>query len=181
MNAIMATPAKTVFVLPNNKNIIMAAEQAIPLAKDRQVRVLQTKTIPQGISAMLVFDETQSADDNQMAMMDAAAHVETGSVTFAARDSELDGRPIKQGEIMGMCGSKIKFLGDDIVDIAFKTVDKLFKRGEHALVTLIYGADATEEQAQELENRLSEKYGSDMEISIVDGGQPIYYFLLSVE
>ena len=133
LNAIMATPAKTVFVLPNNKNIIMAAEQAIPLAKDRQVRVLQTKTIPQGISAMLVFDETQSADDNQMAMMDAAAHVETGSVTFAARDSELDGRPIKQGEIMGMCGSKIKFLGDDIVDIAFKTVDKLFKRGEHAL------------------------------------------------
>ena len=181
LNAIMATPAKTVFVLPNNKNIIMAAEQAIPLAKDRQVRVLQTKTIPQGISAMLVFDETQSADDNQMAMMDAAAHVETGSVTFAARDSELDGRPIKQGEIMGMCGNKIKFLGDDIVDIAFKTVDKLFKRGEHALVTLIYGADATEEQAQELENRLSEKYGSDMEISIVDGGQPIYYFLLSVE
>ena len=181
LNAIMATPAKTVFVLPNNKNIIMAAEQAIPLAKDRQVRVLQTKTIPQGISAMLVFDETQSADDNQMAMMDAAAHVETGSVTFAARDSELDGRPIKQGEIMGMCGSKIKFLGDDIVDIAFKTVDKLFKRGEHALVTLIYGADATEEQAQALENRLSEKYGSDMEISIVDGGQPIYYFLLSVE
>lgn len=82
---------------------------------------------------------------------------------------------------MGMCGSKIKFLGDDIVDIAFKTVDKLFKRGEHALVTLIYGADATEEQAQELETRLSEKYGSDMEISIVDGGQPIYYFLLSVE
>ena len=164
-----------------NKNIIMAAEQAIPLAKDRQVRVLQTKTIPQGISAMLVFDETQSADDNQMAMMDAAAHVETGSVTFAARDSELDGRPIKQGDIMGMCGSKIKFLGNDIVDIAFKTVDKLFKRGEHALVTLIYGADATEEQAQELETRLSEKYGSDMEISIVDGGQPIYYFLLSVE
>lgn len=181
LNAIMATPAKTVFVLPNNKNIIMAAEQAIPLAKDRQVRVLQTKTIPQGISAMLVFDETQSADDNQMAMMDAAAHVETGSVTFAARDSELDGRPIKQGEIMGMCGSKIKFLGGDIVDIAFKTVDKLFKRGEHALVTLIYGADATEEQAQALEKRLSEKYGSDMEISIVDGGQPIYYFLLSVE
>ena len=179
--AIQSVPAKTVLVLPNNKNIIMAAEQAIPLAKDRQVRVLQTKTIPQGISAMLVFDETQSVDDNQMAMMDAAAHVETGSVTFAARDSELDGRPIKQGEIMGMCGSKIKFLGDDIVDIAFKTVDKLFKRGEHALVTLIYGADATEEQAQELENRLSEKYGSDMEISIVDGGQPIYYFLLSVE
>lgn len=179
--AVQSVPAKTVFVLPNNKNIIMAAEQAIPLAKDRQVRVLQTKTIPQGISAMLVFDETQSVDDNQMAMMDAAAHVKSGAVTFAARDSELDGRPIKQGEIMGMCGSKIKFLGDDIVDIAFKTVDKLFKRGEHALVTLIYGADATEEQAQALENRLSEKYGSDMEISIVDGGQPIYYFLLSVE
>mgnify|MGYP000158139789 FL=1 len=109
LNAIMATPAKTVFVLPNNKNIIMAAEQAIPLAKDRQVRVLQTKTIPQGISAMLVFDETQSADDNQMAMMDAAAHVETGSVTFAARDSELDGRPIKQGKLWVCAAARSNF------------------------------------------------------------------------
>lgn len=181
LNAVMATPAKTVFVLPNNKNIIMAAEQAIPLAKDRNVRVLQTKTIPQGISAMLVFDETADADTNQMEMMDAAGHVQTGQVTFAARDSEIEGKPVKEGEIMGLVNGKIKFIGNDTVDIAFKTVEKLFKRGEHSLVTIIYGQDTDESAAEMLEERLSAKYGNDMEISIVNGGQPIYYYILSVE
>lgn len=181
LNAVMATPAKTVFVLPNNKNIIMAAEQAIPLAKDRNVRVLQTKTIPQGISAMLVFDETADADTNQMEMMDAAGHVQTGQVTFAARDSEIEGKPVKEGEIMGLVNGKIKFIGNDTVDIAFKTVEKLFKRGEHSLVTIIYGQDTDESSAETLEERLSTKYGNDMEISIVNGGQPIYYYILSVE
>lgn len=181
LNAVMATPAKTVFVLPNNKNIIMAAEQAIPLAKDRDVRVLQTKTIPQGISAMLVFDETADADTNQMEMMDAAGHVQTGQVTFAARDSEIEGKPVKEGEIMGLVNGKIKFIGNDTVDIAFKTVEKLFKRGEHSLVTIIYGQDTDESSAETLEERLSAKYGNDMEISIVNGGQPIYYYILSVE
>lgn len=181
LNAVMATPAKTVFVLPNNKNIIMAAEQAIPLAKNRDVRVLQTKTIPQGISAMLVFDETADADTNQMEMMDAAGHVQTGQVTFAARDSEIEGKPVKEGEIMGLVNGKIKFIGNDTVDIAFKTVEKLFKRGEHSLVTIIYGQDTDESSAEMLEERLSAKYGNDMEISIVNGGQPIYYYILSVE
>lgn len=181
LNAVMATPAKTVFVLPNNKNIIMAAEQAIPLAKDRDVRVLQTKTIPQGISAMLVFDETADADTNQMEMMDAAGHVQTGQVTFAARDSEIEGKPVKEGEIMGLVNGKIKFIGNGTVDIAFKTVEKLFKRGEHSLVTIIYGQDTDESAAETLEERLSAKYGNDMEISIVNGGQPIYYYILSVE
>lgn len=181
LNAVMATPAKTVFVLPNNKNIIMAAEQAIPLAKDRDVRVLQTKTIPQGISAMLVFDETADADTNQMEMMDAAGHVQTGQVTFAARDSEIEGKPVKEGEIMGLVNGKIKFIGNDTVDIAFKAVEKLFKRGEHSLVTIIYGQDTDESSAEMLEERLSAKYGNDMEISIVNGGQPIYYYILSVE
>lgn len=181
LNAVMATPAKTVFVLPNNKNIIMAAEQAIPLAKDRDVRVLQTKTIPQGISAMLVFDETADADTNQMEMMDAAGHVQTGQVTFAARDSEIEGKPVKEGEIMGLVNGKIKFIGNNTVDIAFKTVEKLFKRGEHSLVTIIYGQDTDESSTEMLEERLSAKYGNDMEISIVNGGQPIYYYILSVE
>lgn len=181
LNAVMATPAKTVFVLPNNKNIIMAAEQAIPLAKNRDVRVLQTKTIPQGISAMLMFDDSAGTDENQMAMMEAAGNVQTGLVTFAARDSEIDGNPVKEGEIMGMTNGKIKFIGNDITDIAFKTADRLFKRGEHALVTIIYGSEATEADAENVETRLAEKYGSDMEISIVNGGQPIYYFILSVE
>ncbi|MGN1328108.1 MAG: DAK2 domain-containing protein [Eubacterium sp.] len=181
LNAVMSTPAKTVFVLPNNKNIIMAAEQAAPLASDREVRVLQTKTIPQGISAMLSFDETVSADENQMNMMDAANAVETAQVTFAARDSEVEGKAVKQGEIMGLCNGKIKFIGDDITDIAFKSADKIFKRNEHSLVTIIYGEGVSEEDAVKVEEKLSAKYGSDIEISVVDGGQPIYYFIISVE
>ena len=107
LNAIMKTPAKVVFVLPNNKNIIMAAEQAAPLAKDRDVRVLPTKTIPQGISAMLMFDETASADENQMTMLSAAENVETAQVTFAARDSEVDGKPIKQAKLWAFATAKL--------------------------------------------------------------------------
>ncbi|MBR7060327.1 MAG: DAK2 domain-containing protein, partial [Eubacterium sp.] len=144
-NAIMQTPAKTVFVLPNNKNIIMAAEQAIPLVKDREVRVLHTKTIPQGISALLAFDDTLEADENQMTMTEMAQAVETGQVTFAARDSEVDGKPIKEGQIMGLLNGKIKFIGEDKEEIAFKTVDKLIKRNVHSMVTLIFGEDVSEE------------------------------------
>ena len=181
LNAVMATPAKTVFVLPNNKNIIMAAEQAIPLAEGREVRVLQTKTIPQGISAMLMFDESADADENQMAMMEAAENVSTAQVTFAARDSEIDGEPIKQGEIMGLCNGKIKFTGTDIVDIAYKSTIKVFKRAQSSIITLIYGEGVSEEQALAVKERLENKYSDEVEISIVNGGQPIYYFIISVE
>lgn len=181
LNAVMATPAKTVFVLPNNKNIIMAAEQAIPLAEGREVRVLQTKTIPQGISAMLMFDESADADENQMAMMEAAENVSTAQVTFAARDSEIDGEPIKQGEIMGLCNGKIKYTGTDIIDIAYKSTVKVFKRAQSSIITLIYGEGISEEQALAVKERLENKYSDEVEISIVNGGQPIYYFIISVE
>lgn len=181
LNAVMATPAKTVFVLPNNKNIIMAAEQAIPLAEGREVRVLQTKTIPQGISAMLMFDESADADENQMAMMEAAENVSTAQVTFAARDSEIDGEPIKQGEIMGLCNGKIKYTGTDIIDIAYKSTVKVFKRAQSSIITLIYGEGVSEEQALAVKERLENKYSDEVEISIVNGGQPIYYFIISVE
>ena len=181
LGAVMATPAKTVFVLPNNKNIIMAAEQAIPLANDRKVIVLQTRTVPQGISAMLAFDDTLSTEENQMAMMEAAERVETASVTFAARDSEVDGQKVKEGEIMGLCNGKIKFIGKDVAEIAIKAAEKLFKKNEHSLITIFYGADASEEQAAQVEAALSEKFGSVVEISTVNGGQPIYYFIISVE
>lgn len=181
LNAVNATPAKTVFVLPNNKNIIMAAEQAIPLAEGREVRVLQTKTIPQGISAMLMFDEFDDADTNQMNMMEAAENVSTAQVTFAARDSEVDGKPIEQGEIMGLCNGKIKFTGSDIADIAYKSADKIFKKNQSSLITIIYGEEATEEMASEVEEKLRSKHGDEVEINIVNGGQPIYYFIISVE
>lgn len=181
LNAINQTPAKTVFVLPNNKNIIMAAQQAVPLAKDRTVIVLQTKTIPQGISAMLSFDETQDAQANAEAMTEAAGAVETGQVTFAARDSEVDGKPIKQGQMMGMANGAIKFIGDDKEQIAFETAESMIDTSVHSLVTIIFGEGADENGAQAVEQKLVEKFGSDIEISIVDGGQPVYYYIISVE
>lgn len=181
LNAINQTPAKTVFVLPNNKNIIMAAQQAVPLAKDRTVIVLQTKTIPQGISAMLSFDETQNAQANAEAMTEAAGAVETGQVTFAARDSEVDGKPIKQGQMMGMANGAIKFIGDDKEQIAFETAESMIDTSVHSLVTIIFGEGADENGAQAVEQKLVEKFGSDIEISIVDGGQPVYYYIISVE
>lgn len=181
LNAINQTPAKTVFVLPNNKNIIMAAQQAVPLAKDRRVIVLQTKTIPQGISAMLSFDETQNAQANAEAMTEAAGAVETGQVTFAARDSEVDGKPIKQGQMMGMANGAIKFIGDDKEQIAFETAESMIDTSVHSLVTIIFGEGADENGAQAVEQKLGEKFGSDIEISIVDGGQPVYYYIISVE
>ena len=181
LNAINQTPAKTVFVLPNNKNIIMAAQQAVPLAKNRTVIVLQTKTIPQGISAMLSFDETQNAQANAEAMTEAAGAVETGQVTFAARDSEVDGKPIKQGQMMGMANGAIKFIGDDKEQIAFETAESMIDTSVHSLVTIIFGEGADENGAQAVEQKLGEKFGSDIEISIVDGGQPVYYYIISVE
>ena len=181
LNSINQTPAITVFVLPNNKNIIMAAQQAVPLAKDRTVIVLQTKTIPQGISAMLSFDETQNAQANEEAMTEAAGAVETGQVTFAARDSEVDGKPIKQGQMMGMANGAIKFIGDDKEQIAFETAESMIDTSVHSLVTIIFGEGADENGAQAVEQKLGEKFGSDIEISIVDGGQPVYYYIISVE
>lgn len=180
LNAVKATPAKTVFVLPNNKNIIMAAEQAARLAEGRKVVVLQTKTIPQGISAMLMFDEEADADKNALAMTQAAESVQTALVTFAARDSEVEGVPVKKGEIMGLCNGKIRFVGADKVDIAFKAASKLIKKYQGEIVTLIYGEESAEEEAEALKQRLEEKF-PDLEISIVNGGQPIYYFIISVE
>ncbi len=180
LNAVMATPAKTVFVLPNNKNIIMAAEQAARLTQGRTVKVLQTKTIPQGISAMLMFDEEASADENELAMTQASEGVSTALVTFAARDSEVEGVPVKQGEIMGLCNGKIRYVGSGKVDIAFKSASRLIKRSDCSIVTIIFGEDSTEEEAEELKRRLEEKFG-DIEFSVVNGGQPIYYFIISVE
>lgn len=180
LNAIKATPAKTVFVLPNNKNIIMAAEQAARLAEGRKVVVLQTKTIPQGISAMLMFDEEADTDKNALAMTQAAEGVQTALVTFAARDSEVDGVPVKKDEIMGLCNGKIRFVGADKVDIAFKAASKLIKKYQGEIVTLIYGDGIAENDAEALKQKLEEKFG-DLEISIVNGGQPIYYFIISVE
>ena len=179
LRAIESTPAETVFVLPNNKNIIMAAEQAIPIST-RKVIVLHTRTIPQGITAMLNFDESTDCEANAIAMQKAAEAIATGQVTFAARDSDFDGHKIKQGEIMAMTGGKISFVDTDIEKATIKLVKSMIKR-DSQFVTVIYGADITDSQAAALEQQLNEKFGNKVEITFVNGGQPVYYYIISVE
>ena len=181
VNAVLSVPAKVVYVLPNNKNIIMAAQMARDEIKDRKVAVLETKTIPQGISAMLAFDETASVEENVEAMTAQAGLTKTASVTFAARDSEVDGKPIKKGQMMGLCNGAIKFIGEDKEEIAFNSAAELFNPEENSLITVIYGKDETEENANKIEQMLIDKLGDDVEVSVVDGGQPVYYYIISVE
>lgn len=181
VNAVLSVPAKVVYVLPNNKNIIMAAQMARDEIKDRKVAVLETKTIPQGISAMLAFDETVSVEENVEAMTAQAGLTKTASVTFAARDSEVDGKPIKKGQMMGLCNGAIKFIGEDKEEIAFNSAAELFNPEENSLITVIYGKDETEENANKIEKMLIDKLGDDVEVSVVDGGQPVYYYIISVE
>ena len=179
LKAIMATPAKTVFVLPNNKNIIMAAEQAIKLA-DRNVCVLQTRTIPQGFAAMLAFDESASLADNRINMTKAFERVSTGQITFAARDSDYEGHQIKKGEILALDNSKLSFTDKDVEKAAVKLTRRLVK-GDTSYVTLIYGADVTDEQAEHVQALLSAKLSDKIEVMLVNGGQPVYYYIISVE
>ena len=179
LKAIHATPARTVFVLPNNKNIIMAVEQAVNLA-DRNVCVLPTSTIPQGISALMAFDESNTFTDNRMEMIKAIERVSTGQVTFAARDSEYEGHNIKKGEIMAFNNGKLQFAEKDVNKAAYKLAKKMTK-SDTSYITVIYGADVTEEQAESLIESLEAKLGSKIEIMLVNGGQPVYYYIISVE
>ncbi len=179
LRAIHSTPARTVFVLPNNKNIIMAAEQAVKLT-DRTVCVLQTRTIPQGISAMLAFDESAGLAENRIAMTKAFEKVATGLVTFAARDSEYEGHSIKEGEILALENGKLSFTDKDINRATLKLVKKLAK-GDVSYVTLIHGADVTEENAESMQELISSKLSDKIEVTLVNGGQPVYYYIISAE
>lgn len=179
LQAIMAAPAEIVFVLPNNKNIIMAAEQAGKLA-DRKVCVLQCRTIPQGVSAMLSFDEEMDFSDNRMAMTKALERVQTGQLTFAARDSEFDGHRIKQGEILAMENGKLAFTDKDVSKAAWKLTKRMLK-SDSSFVTLMFGADVTEDKAEETAEFFRSKLGDKVEITLINGGQPVYYYIISVE
>ena len=179
LSAIEATPARRVFVLPNNKNIIMAAEQTVNLA-DRKVSVLQTKTLTQGVSAMLNFSETEDVETNLLNMMKAAEAVHTAQVTFAARDSEAFGQKIKKGQILGMEDGKITLVEDDIVNAAFRTARRLVKKYNGSFITVYYGEETDEVMANLLSERLAERFPN-AEINVIPGGQPVYYFIISVE
>ena len=179
LEAINATPARNIFVLPNNKNIIMAAEQALKLT-DRNVIVLQTRTIPQGITAMLAFDESSDFSTNGVNMTKALDNVGSGSITFAVRDSDFEGKQIKKGEILAMENGKLAFVEKDVTKALIKITKKLIRSGS-SYITIIYGSDVTDETAQAAFEALRAKISDDIEIVLVNGGQPVYYYLISVE
>ncbi|MCQ2450120.1 MAG: DAK2 domain-containing protein, partial [Clostridia bacterium] len=179
LRAVESTPAETVFVLPNNKNIIMAAEQTIPIST-RKVIVLHTRTVPQGITAMLNYDPEGENEANAIAMRDAFSKITTGQVTFAARDSDFDGHAIKKGELLAMMDGKISFVDTDLERTMLKLTKQMIKRDSQFL-TVIFGEDVKEEDAAALEEQLNQKFGSRVEITMINGGQPVYYYILSVE
>lgn len=179
LKAIESTPAETVFVLPNNKNIIMAAEQTVPIST-RKVFVLHTRTIPQGVTAMLNYDESAESETNAIEMMKAAEKIATGQITFAARDSDFDGHKIKKGELLALANGKVSFTDTVLDKAAVRLIRQLMNKNSE-FITVMYGEDVTEEQAEVLEAILNEKFGSKTEITFINGGQPIYYLIISVE
>ena len=177
--AVQSVPAKTVFVLPNNKNIIMAAEQAQGIA-DRTIVVLSTRTIPQGITAMLNFDPDASEYENATNMMQAADKVATGLVTFAARDSDFDGRKIKKGEILALENGKLVATGTDVTKVTYRLARSMCKKDTN-FITVISGCDVSEEDAARTTELVQAKCPAGIEVTHLNGGQPVYYYMISFE
>ena len=177
--AAQSVPAKTVFVLPNNKNIIMAAEQAAKLA-DRKIVVIPTRTIPQGITAMLNFDPARSVKDNSVTMDMAAQAVQTGSVTYAVRNADVDSHKVKRGDIMAFENSKLSFLEKNAEKAAIKLAKQMMGR-DSSFITVFYGEDVSEQNANEVLEGVRKHAPKGAEVSLINGGQPVYFYLISVE
>lgn len=173
-----ATNAKNVIILPNNTNIILAAQQAGALT-DRNVIVLPTKSVPMGISAALAFDPAVSPEENEAAMKEAAEQVHTASITYAVRDTNYDDQEIHAGDIMAMVDNKLSLLGSDVAQVAQDITDTMVSE-DSALITIYYGADIAEADAQALRDAMAEKY-TDCDVELQNGGQPLYYYLIAVE
>ena len=181
LNAIENVNAKTVFILPNNKNIIMAANQAVDLVEDKQIIVIPTKTIPQGITALVNYIPDHSAEENKEQMIAEIENVKTGQVTYAVRDTEIDGKTIKQNDFMGIGDKSILSVGTDLRATTLEMVDAMVDEDEDsAIVSIYFGSDSDEDSANELAAAIEEKY-PDVEVEVNDGGQPIYYYVISVE
>lgn len=179
LNAIEHVNAKTVFILPNNKNIIMAANQAVDLVEDKQIIVIPTKTIPQGITALVNYIPDHSAEENKEQMMAEIENVKTGQVTYAVRDTEIDGKTIKQNDFMGIGDKSILSVGTDLRATTLEMVDAMVDE-DSAIVSIYFGSDSDEDSANDLAAAIEEKY-PDVEVEVNDGGQPIYYYVISVE
>ena len=166
-------------MLPNNKNIILAAQQAESLVEDKKVVVIPSKTIPQGIAALIGFVPDSSIEDNKESMIDSMSYVKTGEITYAVRDTVIDDKEIKEGNIMGIGDDGILSVGEEVEDTTLDMVKEM-QDDESEIVSIYYGADVTEEDA----NALSEKITAelpDVEVEVYPGGQPIYYYIVSVE
>ncbi len=179
LTAIEAVNADTIFILPNNSNIIMAANQAASLVEDKEIVVIPTKTVPQGITAVVNFLPDLSAEANQEAMVEAIQLVKTGQVTYAVRDTEIDGFEIKENDFMGIGDKTILAVGTDKKTVTIDLVKAMVDE-DSAIVSIYYGSDSSEEEAEALASVIEEEF-PDVEVEISEGGQPIYYYVISVE
>ena len=178
MKAIDSINAKNIFIFPNNSNIIMAANQAKELS-DKNIIVIPTKNTPQGFTALVNFNADASVEENEQALMESLTMVKSGQVTFAVRDTVMNDLEVKEGKIIGIAESKLMDAGDSVDEITTSLVEKLVDE-DSAIITLFYGEDVTEEDANNLRDELEEKF-EDLDIELYYGGQPLYYYLISVE
>lgn len=178
MKAIDKIHSKNIFILPNNSNIIMAANQAKELS-DKNIIVIPTKNIPQAVSALVGFNPEATAEENEANMIESLSYVKSGQVTFAVRDTVMNGIEIREGNIIGIAEKELIAAGDEVDEVTKKLVEKLVDE-DSAIITLFYGEDVTEEQAEELRGELEEKF-EDIDVELYYGGQPLYYYLISVE
>ena len=179
LNAIEQVPAKNIFIYPNNKNIILAANQAAGLSKEKKILVIPTKTIPQGITAIINYAPEKSAEENAAVMNEVIKTVRTGQITYAVRDTHIDDKEIRQGDIMAVGDEGIVAVGQDILEVSLETVDAMMKK-DAELVSIYYGQGFSAEDAEKLADLISEKY-PDCDVEVNEGGQPVYYCILSVE
>ena len=179
LNAIAKVNAKTIYIFPNNKNIILAANQARDLTEDKEIVVVPTKTVPQGISAIISFVPEKNGEENLEAMMEAVSRVKTGQITYAVRDTRIDDKEIHEGDIMGIGDSGILAVGKTKEEVAKETIASMMDE-DGEIISLYYGADTEEADAEALAEELEALY-PDCEIEVNQGGQPIYYYIISVE
>ncbi len=179
LNAIEKVNADTIFILPNNKNIILAAEQAVHLVEDKRIIVIPTKTVPQGITAIINYVPEKSVEENAACMKEEITHVRTGQVTYAVRDTSIDGYEIHENDIMGIGDKAILTVGKELLATTKDMIDKMVDE-EIELIGIYYGAEVTKEQAEEVAAYVEETY-PDLELDVQEGGQPIYYFIISAE
>lgn len=181
LNAADNINADTIFVLPNNSNIILAANQAASIVDDKKIIVIPTKTVPQGITAMINFEESRSAQENEVTMTESLASVSTGQVTYAVRDTSIDGKTICNGDIMGIGDKGLLAVGKEIDDTVLEMLEAMLSENDDAeLVSLYYGEEISEEQADSLVALIEGKF-PDIDVEVQMGGQPVYYYLVSVE